>query len=90
MKFMKKAALIGLVCGAVGFTGACSSDDDSSSSAETINVAPSGPLDISESRITPGSFYMEVAAKKADGSGLEYQELAEPIGRVTRVWDEVE
>lgn len=51
---------------------------------------PSGPLDISESRITPGSFYMEVAGKKADGTGLEYQELAEPIGRVIRVWDEVE
>lgn len=33
---------------------------------------------------------MEVAVKKGDGSGWEYQELTEPIGRVTRTWDESE
>lgn len=39
---------------------------------------PSGTLDIDGSHIVPGSYYTEVAGKKADGSGLEYQEIMDP------------
>ncbi len=39
---------------------------------------PSGTLDISDTHIVPGSYYIDVAKKKADGSGLEYKELIDP------------
>lgn len=48
---------------------------------------PSGYFDIDENRMIPGSYFMEQVV--SDGAGkLRYLELTEPVGRVTRVWDE--